>query len=64
MPTDLFPLDIEQRPENRRRRHEGVPLLSPSPDGLPRSEAFFEDLDPAPLLQAVLPGPAAWRAAA
>ncbi len=52
--ADLFPLALEQRPENRRRRDEPAPAPSwPAP----RSEAFFEDLDPAPLLRAV-PAPA------
>ena len=49
----LFPLSPEQRPENRRRRDEpAVALLWDQP----RSEAFFEDLDPPPALRA-MPGP-------
>jgi hypothetical protein len=51
--ADLFPLSPEQRPENRRRRDE--PAQAPRWDQ-PRSEAFFEDLDPAPALRA-MPGP-------
>ena len=51
--ADLFPLSPEQRPENRRRRDEpAVALLWDQP----RSEAFFEDLDPPPALRA-MPGP-------
>jgi hypothetical protein len=55
MTADLFPLDIEQRPENRRRRAEAawVPAWE-----LPRSEAFFEDLDTPPALQ-MMPSPPA-----
>jgi hypothetical protein len=54
--TDLFPLAPEQRPENRRRRDEAATAPAWEP---PRSEAFFEDLEPAPALQ-VLAGPG-WR---
>ena len=51
--ADLFPLSPEQRPENRRRRDE--PAQPPLWEQ-PRSEAFFEDLDPPPALRA-MPGP-------
>ncbi len=51
--ADLFPLAFEQRPENRRRRDE--PAHAPAWES-PRSEAFFEDLDPAPAPQ-VMTGP-------
>ena len=51
--ADLFPSAPEQRPENRRRRDE--PALAPLWQQ-PRSEAFFEDLDPALALRA-MPGP-------
>ena len=48
MTADLYTLAIEHRPENRCRRAEAprAPLGEQ-----PRSEAFFEDLDPAPALQ-------------
>ena len=55
--ADLFPLSLEQRPENRRRRAEPAHALAHAPAWEPpRSEAFFEDLDPAPALRA-MPGP-------
>jgi hypothetical protein len=46
MNLDLHPEDIGRRPENRRRAAE---TLSAPWAELPRSEAFFEDLDLAPL---------------
>ena len=57
MTADLCTLAIEHRPENRRRRAEAprAPVWEQ-----PRSEAFFEDLDPAPALQA-MPQPAPRR---
>jgi hypothetical protein len=57
MTADLYTLAIEHRPENRRRRAEAsqLPVWEQ-----PRSEAFFEDLDPAPALQ-VMPHPAQSR---
>ncbi len=60
--ADLFPLAFEQRPENRRPRDEPAHPPVREAGEMPRSEAFFEDLDPAPALQA-MPGPA-WRLAA
>jgi hypothetical protein len=51
--ADLLPFAFDQRPENRRRRDE--PAAAPAWESL-RSEAFFEDLDPAPALQ-VMSGP-------
>jgi hypothetical protein len=55
MSADLYTLAIEHRPENRSRRAEAprLPVWEH-----PRSEAFFEDLDPAPALL-VMPHPAA-----
>jgi hypothetical protein len=57
MTADLYTLAIENRPENRSRRAEAprLPVWEQ-----PRSEAFFEDLDPAPALQ-VMPHPAQGR---
>lgn len=51
---DLFPLAPDQRPENRRRRDE--PAHAP-PWEAPRSEAFFEDLDPPPAMRGMPSGP-------
>jgi hypothetical protein len=57
MTADLHTLAIAHRPENRCRRAEAprMPVWEQ-----PRSEAFFEDLDPAPALQ-VMPHPAQGR---
>ncbi len=52
--SDLLPLAPEQRPENRRRRDE--PAHAPTWEA-PRSEAFFEDLDPPPALRGMPFGP-------
>lgn len=52
--ADLFPLALDQRPENRRRRDE--PAHAPAWEA-PRSEAFFEDLDPPPALRGMPFGP-------
>ncbi len=61
MTADLSTLAIEQRPENRRRRAEAAwaPVWE-----LPRSEAFFEDLDMPPALQVLPLPPARWPLAA
>jgi len=64
MPTALFDLPPEQRPENRRRAAEPLPLWAQQAAAAARSEAFFEDLELALAAQAAPGTPPQWQAAA
>lgn len=64
MPTALFDLPPEQRPENRRRSIEPLPLWAQQATAAPRSEAFFEDLELALAAQTAPGTPPHWQAAA